>query len=350
MREEFSQSMPELSLTDLDRRIWEDDLAEFVPSRIYDAHTHVYDMRSQCTADTQPDQAIPQSMQDWPLVTWDLLNHIDRLLFPGREVHRFCFGNPLQDCPLEQANAFTAKQVSNDPESLSLMLVRPELSAEEIVDQATRFGLSGLKPYRTHSVTGDFAECRITDYLPEYQIEAANSLGMIIVLHLSKQLAIGDPDNLNDLDRLANKFPNVKWILAHCARSYYDGPLLKARDRLINIPNLWYDTSSVCDSDAMAVLLSIAGLERVMYGSDDAPVGITRGKYITFGHSWTELNHTHQSLDLPHCNGRMTFVRYESLRSLRRAASRYCYGKQETEKILFANARRLAQSVRNQMS
>ena len=345
MHQEFSQAMPELSLTDLDRRIWEEELAEFVPARIYDAHTHVYDMRSQCAADPQPAQAIPQSMRDWPLVTWGLLDHIDRLLFPGRQVHRFCFGNPLQDCPLEQANAFTAKQVSNDPDSVSLMLVRPELSAEEIVAQANRFSFSGLKPYRTHSVTGDSVECRITDYLPEQHIEVANSLGMIVVLHLRKQNAIGDPDNLNDLDRLANKFPNVRWILAHCARSYYDGPLLKAKDHLTNIPNLWYDISSVCDSDAMAALLSIAGVDRVMYGSDDAPVGITRGKYITFGHSWTELNQTNQSLGLPHCDGRMTFVRYESLRALRRAAARQDFGRQEAEKVFFANARWLAQSV-----
>ena len=201
--------MPEVSLTDLDRRIWEEELAEFVPLRIYDAHTHVYDIHSQVTGIAQSPIPVPQSFRDWPLVTWDLLNNIDQLLLPGREVHRFCFGNPLQDCPLEQANAFTAKQVSNDPDSASLMLVRPELSAEELVAQANRLGLRGLKPYRTHSVTGDCVECRITDYLPEQQIEAANSLGMIVVLHLSKQSAVADPDNLNDLDRLANKFPNV---------------------------------------------------------------------------------------------------------------------------------------------
>ena len=345
MHQECSQAMPELSLTDLDRRIWEEELAEFVPSRIYDAHTHVYDMRSERAADARRSTSVPQPMSDWPLANWDLLNHADQVLMPGRDVHRFCFGNPFQDCPLAEANAFTAREVSNDPESLALMLVRPDLSAEELVVQAKQFGFCGLKPYRTHSVTGDSVECRITDYLPEEQIEAADSLGMMVMIHLSKTKTISDPDNLNDLDRLANKFPRVKWILAHCARSYCDGPLLEARDRLLDMPNLWYDTSSVCDGDAMVALLSTAGVDRVIYGSDDVPVGITRGKYITFGHSWAELNEKNQSLDLSHCDGRMTFVRYESLRALRRATARFGYGEHELEKIFFSNAQWLKQSV-----
>jgi len=58
------QEEPKLNLTDLDRRIWEEELADFIPSKIYDAHTHVYDMRSQFTADAQASKTIPQSMRD----------------------------------------------------------------------------------------------------------------------------------------------------------------------------------------------------------------------------------------------------------------------------------------------
>lgn len=31
-----------LPLTDLDREVWEQELACFVPSRVFDAHTHIY--------------------------------------------------------------------------------------------------------------------------------------------------------------------------------------------------------------------------------------------------------------------------------------------------------------------
>ena len=77
----------------------------------------------------------------------------------------------------------------------------------------------------------------------------------------------------------------------------------------------------------MDALLSIAGPDRVMYGSDDIPVGITRGKYITFGFAWTELNEHNHQFNLSHCNPTMTFVRYEMLRALQRAVRRHGYGK-----------------------
>ena len=158
------------------------------------------------------------------------------------------------------------------------------------------------------------------------------------MLHLSKSQAIADKENLDDLEYLTHKYPDVKWILAHCARSYYNRPLLQAKEFLCRIPNLWYDISSVCDSDAMEVLLDIAGPDRVMYGSDDLPVGITRGKYITFGYAWAELNETNNSFNLSHCNPAMTFVRYESLRALRNACRRCGYGTIEIEKLFFRNA------------
>ena len=39
-------------------------------------------------------------------------------------------------------------------------------------------------------------------------------------MHLSKRDAIADPANVEDLLRFSDRYPNAKWILAHCARSY----------------------------------------------------------------------------------------------------------------------------------
>lgn len=334
-----------ISITDIDSQIWDEELSEFVPDVIYDAHAHIYDWRmnsSEVTNFSRPPKGIWSA---WPVSDWKMLEQADKLLFPERKVHRICFGNPLQDCSLDDANKFVANAIANDSRSAALMLVRPDLSQKAMSEQIERYGFRGLKPYRTRSVTSDAVECRITDYLPEHQIEIANHYGLMITLHLSKRQAIADPDNLNDLERLTKTYPNVRWILAHCARSYYEGPLVKAADRLKTMPNLWYDISSVCDSDAMDVLLSIAGPDRVMFGSDDLPVGISRGKYITFGFAWTELNEHNHSFNLSHCRPDMTFVRYESLRALRLACRRQCYGTDEITRLFYTNAKELIEST-----
>lgn len=330
----------DLTLNDLDRQIWAEELSDFVPMTIYDAHTHLFDWRPESrevhsTAPVDPGHGV------CPLADWAALDAIDAALFPGRTVHRISFASPLQAAPPEETNVFAAREAARDARSVVLMNVRPAMCAETVAAQIERYGFRGFKPYRMHAVTGDAVECRIPDYLPEAQIAVADRYGLMVMLHLAKRRAIADPENLDDLDRLTARYPRVQWVLAHCARSYYDRPLIKAADRLKRIPNLWYEISSVCDSDAMAALLDVAGPDRVMYGSDDVPVGVTRGKYITFGYGWAELNQRNCALNLSHCDARFTFVRYESLRALRRACRRHGYGAAEIGKLFRDNAARL---------
>ncbi len=167
------------------------------------------------------------------------------------------------------------------------------------------------------------------------------------MMHMARRRGIADDENLADLARLTAEYPNVKWILAHCARSYSDWPIEYAAARLQKIPNLWFETSSVCESDAVAALLQTVGPERVMYGSDDLPVGASRGKYIAFGHGWAYLSPDNHSLNLSHCDGRMTFVRYEQLRAMRRAAKRLGLNHGQIEDLFCNTARRLVQSVKS---
>ena len=110
----------------------------------------------------------------------------------------------------------------------------------------------------------------------------------------------------------------MKWIFAHCARSYSAWVIERAVAQLRGLPNVWYDVSSVCEADVIEALMAGVGPERVMYGSDDLPVGVARGKYIVFGRAWAFLSERNHRLDLSHCDPRMTFVRYEQLRAMRR--------------------------------
>jgi len=204
----------------------------------------------------------------------------------------------------------------------------------------------GFKPYRFYATTGDPVQCRIGDMLPEHQIAVADRYGLIVMLHLPKRDAIADPDNIADLGQFTAQYPNVKWILAHCARSYLAWPIERVAAELRELPNVWYDTSSVCESDAMEALLATVGVDRVMYGSDDLPVGVLRGKYIAFGYAWAYLSPDNHSLDLSHCNGQMTFTRYEQLRAMRRACRRLDLSRPQIEDLFLNTATQLVDSAR----
>jgi predicted TIM-barrel fold metal-dependent hydrolase len=334
-------------VTDLDRRIWLEELDEFVPPRVYDAHTHIYRWafyqhpRKEETAYYEP------FGRDFPEASWEMADACDAALFPGREVHRLAFPVPFAThVDFAASNAYLAEQLPRDSPSAGLMLVHPGMTGDEAERVVEEYGFVGFKPYRFYATSGDAVNCRLVEFMPEHLIEVADRRGLIIMMHLSKQDAIADPENLADLEDLTGRYPRVRWILAHCARSYSSWAIERAAPSLRRIPNLWYDTSSVCETDAFDALYSTVGIDRVMYGSDDIPVGVMRGKYVAFGFAWAYLSPTNQSLNLLHCDGRMTFTRYEQLRAMRRAARRLGITSAQNQALFFDTAAGLVRSVR----
>jgi predicted TIM-barrel fold metal-dependent hydrolase len=334
-------------LTELDARIWQEEIEPFVPQKVFDIHTHAYRWAFNTSPEKQDGADWAFIGRDFPEANWALLDACDRTLLPGREVHRLVFPFPFAPaCEFQASNEFVIEQAGQDPASGALMLVHPSMRAEQLEAAVERHGFLGFKPYRFYSVTGEAADCRITDFLPRHQIEIAHRRRLLIMLHLSKRQAIADPQNIEDLLSLALEYPGAQWILAHCARSYSSWAIEKAAPRLRGLPNVWYDTSSVCETDAFDALFSGVGVDRVMYGSDDVPVGILRGKYITFGFAWTFLSEENHRFNLAHADPRMTFTRYEQLRAMHRAAQRLGLTPQQIQSLFWGTASALLQSTR----
>jgi glutamate-1-semialdehyde 2,1-aminomutase len=186
--------------------------------------------------------------------------------------------------------------------------------------------------------------------MPEHIFEVGNQDGLFVGLHISKIDAIADPENLEDLERLSAKYPRLRWGLFHCARSYSDWPLKEAAPRLREIPTVWYEGSSVCETDAFDALFSFADPSRVCYGSDDLPVGVMRGKYIAFGRAWVCMHEGNQTFNTDHCNGRMTFTRYEMLRGMKHAAEHPGYTHAQIDDMFFGNAMHLVANIRRNLT
>lgn len=335
-----------IEMTAVDRRIWEEELLEFVPRRVFDIHTHLYRWAFNIDPDKETGPMKPFAGTTFSEANWEFANACEQVLFPEREVHRLSFPFPFPQCDFEASNHFVIQETRKDPQSGALMLVHPSMSAEFVEEQVRQHGFLGFKPYRFYATSGDAVNCPITEFMAEHQIAVAHKLGLIIMMHISKRDAIADPENQADLKRLSDQYPNAKWILAHCARSYSSWPIEKAAKTLRSLPNVWYDTSSVCESDAFDALFSEVGMERVMYASDDIPVGVLRGKYIAFGYAWAYLSPWNHQLNLSHCEPQMPFTRYEQLRAMRRAARRVGMSKLQHQALFYDTAAQLVKSVR----
>ena len=334
-----------LVLTDLDRQIFAEEIDPILPQRIFDIHTHVY--LSEHIGPNSPERPTIPFGQLYPSAGWEDLDAADALMLPGREVHRIAFGFPFRDVDFEGINQFTITESRKDPESGAFLLVCPEMSAEFVEQQIVDEGFLGLKPYRLYTTSGDPAHSRITDFLPEHQLQVAERFGLGIVLQLSKTKGVADEDNINDLERISEEYPRIRFIMAHCARSFYPQPLDRVGKRLVKLSNVYFDSAAVCEYASYDLLLQLVGPRRLLYGSDDLPACSDRGKYVTWAEGWMHGNE--QSMiraGLDHCDTRMTFIRYEVLRAMTRAVQRHGLSSRDIESIFCENGTSLVAGIR----
>ena len=328
---------------DIDLRIWQSELDDFVPARVYDVHSHLYTIDAVSPGSHWLETRRYQGAMD--NCSLAVLSRWAEALYRDREVHYLLLPSPagpetIEECAVQ--NRFVAAEAETDPLSGKSMLVRPGMSAEDVADMAKRYGFDGLKGYYFFADVEDKADARITDYIPEELIEAADGLGLIITLHLSKRRGCADEENLADLERLTKRYPNVRWILAHCARAFAAWMMEEAIERLRELPdNVWYDTSAVCDNVVHYTMLKDLPLDRIMYASDLVVAATDRGKYVTFGYAWMLLQEAHLQGSLAHCEPTPTLICYESLRSLRRAALMADLDGTQVEDLFYKNAVRL---------
>jgi len=318
-------------LSEQDRVIWEEELAQFVPQRIFDAHVHLLDRRHL--------SQVEGAFLDWKDTDWNALQGCARQLFPGRELHCLVLGTPSPGIDVASHNRWIAQQIQLDPQSRMNRLVTPACKIVEIERDFAEWRFNGLKPYRLFSVTGDPHQCRIADFLTHSQLEFANEHRLWVTMHLSRYHGCADELNLSDLEEYTTKrYPNVRWILAHCARSFSYWPIRQAIPILRQMPNLWYDVSAVTDLRPLITLFQEEDIKRIFYGSDLVDSTFFRGKYVTLGRAWCGLNADQSSLRFPHCDGRPILAIYEQLLAMKHASEIVGLSSSDIEDIFWKNA------------
>lgn len=315
-----------------DRRIWKDELAELVPARIFDAHAHVYDTRF------APSTAWRKSGL-YPKITFNDLQRASAALFPGRKVHYLTCGFPWRGMDFDGMNDFVAREVQNDPRSLALMLVDPALAVKDIEERLAKGGFAGFKPYMCFTKNRTPVQATVLQMLPEHYWRIAHERELLILLHFGRYRSIADPVNQRQVRTLAERYPRARIQLAHCARCFTPEIAEKGLSSIVDLPNVHIDTSAVCETEVFHILLDIWPRARILFGTDNVPAGVERGKIASFGLGWYTVSENNtKAFSAPHVPYRPTFLAYENLRAIRYAARRKKWGKREWADFFWNNA------------
>lgn len=323
-----------LSLTPTDREIFREDIDWFLPRKVFDMHTHLHG----------------QSKDFWPRVSMRLLKDFQKMIFPGRQCANLILPFPGRGHAVEQANRMAVRELRKDggPDDATLIFVEPGMSAQYVRRQIIKNDAVGLKVYMSHSTVKDKANAPIRSFLSEKHIKVMDELGLMVMLHLSRPRAIADPANIRDIEMLSKRYPNAKWVLAHCARCFRPGLFEQVADRLNSLPNVYVETSAVCDPLVFMEIFKNYDLSRLMFGTDNVAAGGMRGRYVETGLSWVLVGR----VGFPWKSGthltQPTFVAYEQLRAMSRAAKIVGLGRKDIRDIFWNNAVKLLEQIRQE--
>lgn len=326
----------------VDRAVYEQELLPWMPERIIDCHVHI-SREANCGPISEE-----RLKELWPVEagifqSWPRLKATYESLFPKQRVDALVFGGVYRELNIQADNDYVRMGLA-DPANSSrgLFVMRPEWPADKIAE-AMVDGFLGIKPYPDLAPMGS-EKASIFDFVPHEHLAMLDSLGGVLMMHLPRRGRLADPNNINELKELRQRYPQVKLIVAHIGRAYCLPTAMEGLPHFADDPGVYFDTAANLNADVFQYALETIGPDRILYGSD-LPVMMMRGvrehvadKYINYTdgpYSWnTNRKSNEEEADY-------TFYLYEELRALIRAIERAGMGKAEFEKLMCSNSARL---------
>ncbi len=311
-----------------------DSWRERLPAAIIDAHVHLYDVaREGGSVSHALGKRLPRrGYDDWAADMRSLLGE--------RKISGAFMGFPFVGGQPAEGNDFTREQINADPNARQYVLVTPQSDRDAVEQLAADDRVVGFKPYHVYATTQPTFDAAPGDYIPDWVCDIAGKRQLAIMLHLVRDHALADPVNWRWLRDTTERYPGIRFILAHAARGFDPRTTIDGLEHLARLNNIWFDNSAICESAALLALLDAFGPRRLLYGSD-YPVSLIRGKAIGVGSgfAWLTDDNFDWSAQSPACDP--TTIGVESLRALFHAIDEYGLNSDDIEDIFAANARRL---------
>lgn len=317
-------------------------LKDFLPDKIFDAHVHVGSVSfnpnifapGSCFRDVGECITIDKYIGNIKkLFPKDVKIGGNMLIIPDVAM---CDNKTLR----EEAVKYLINELEKHPECIGEVPVLAGDTKDEVEKMLIHPRIRGFKCYHSTANKDITWNCNIGEYLSDAVWEVANERGMCITLHMVKDLALADKENLEYICSMSDKYPNAKLILSHAARSFAAWTVVETIEKLANRKNVYFDFSAICEPMPFIAIIKACGHKRVLWGSD-YPISMMRGKCISIGSTFLWL----YKEQLEKCVSKTDFSAYligmENLLAVRTACKLLELDKKAVEDIFYNNAMEL---------
>ena len=315
-------------------RVLAEEVQVRLPGRVFDAHMHPC-RREHIRPASLSTQQSPAEMgyEAWR-------EHVGSQVGVERLCGALLTPFPSAEGDIDTINDYVAEQVEMAPNCFASIVVGPKYPRSVVEERLQNPRIRCLKPYPCYSSRADALDSALEEFVPEWAWELAHDRGLVILLHMVRDAALSDPQNQKSIRRWCEEYPNARLILAHAARGFHAPNTVRAISALRGLENVWFDTSAVCEADAMAAILEEFGPRRLLWGSD-FPCCQDRGRIVTLGNGFAWLSTAQVEWNEKALFGQPVLVGLESIRAVLNAADRVGLTDEDLRDIFCDNAQRL---------
>ena len=335
--------------TAYDREVYDKELKNFLPEKMFDAHVHI-------SASGLGSYGSPNGGSTWTDYLCNEMS-VEKFLgickefFPLQKVEALIFG--MTHTNIDMANNYVIE--SNKGYDFP-MLCRSDYAddPDELEARVKAGGFIGLKPYLSNCPSYiPSKEVRIYDFIPPAQLEVANKNGWIVMLHIPRDKRLGDPVNIAQIMEIDEKYPNIKLIVAHVGRAYTDADFGDAFKIMKNTKNMMFDFTANLYTPAITEGIKTVGIDRFLYGTD-LPIAVMRMYRIVENNDYFNVVYKGYYGDVkgqPHMreardDENISLMVYEQLLAFKRTAMELKLSDSDIEKVMYWNAKKLCDSMR----
>jgi predicted TIM-barrel fold metal-dependent hydrolase len=342
--------MAMFEVTGVDRDVYDRELADFLPDRFIDVHTHVWLDRHKRHAADEHARTVSWPSRVAKECSIDDLEKSYRLMFPGRSVRALIFSSASRGDDVDAMNAYIA-EAGRSHGHPTLMYSYPEWSGKELERRLRAGRFLGVKSYL--SLTPAYLprqEIRIFDFFPPHQLDVLDRSRRVVMLHIPRDARLRDPVNLEQMLEIERTWPRVRLVIAHVGRAYCDEDVGDAFQRLAVTRNMVFDFAANTNDRVFEQAIRAFGPERCLFGSD-MPITWMRMRRICEGGRYVNLvprgkyGDVAADKNMREVDGveaeRLTTFMYEELLAIKRACARIGVDRRGVEAIFRTNAERV---------
>lgn len=322
-------------------RIFQEELEDFLPSRILDFHVHIF-----------PKDTIPSGQEKFSCAGHKIAQYTFKELtedlvdiYPNKDCCAVCFGMADRKCDTHNNNEYVVKSCDHK-QFFPLRLLRPEDNPEIVAREIKEKNFFGFKPYLNY-VNNKVEDVEINDMLPGRLMKIADDFSLIIMLHIPKKGRLADPVNQRQIVELAERYPKAKIVLAHIGRAYFLKNIVGHLDKIRHFPNLYYDLAMLNNWEVLEYLFDNVESYKILYATD-IPIALAPGKSVEINNQYSYVTPVPWKLSISDHHKKLVFTSflYEELRAIKKAVERLNLPKSFIEDIFYNNGMKLLKSVK----